>query len=157
MVDGYRMRPATQDDATYLAEARRKMFVEMGKPNNETMQAVVDTFVSWVREKMAQGLFLGWVIETESAAAASGGILLIDWPPNRADLGPYRAYLLNVYTQPGHRRRGLARWLVEAALAEARRRNIRVMALHASDEGKSLYEKLGFRTTREMMRVEEER
>ena len=40
------------------------------------------------------------------------------------------------------------------ALAEARRRKIRVVALHSTEEGRRLYESNGFRQTNEMFYVE---
>ncbi len=76
--------------------------------------------------------------------------MLIDWPPGHLDLGECRGYLLNVYTHPGHRRRGLAGGLVQAIIEDCRRRNIRVLSLHASHEGRGVYEKLGFEPTNEM-------
>ena len=44
--------------------------------------------------------------------------------------------------------------LIELALAEARRRRIRVVALHSTDAGRALYESNGFRATNEMFYVE---
>jgi hypothetical protein len=39
-------------------------------------------------------------------------------------------------------------------MAEARRRGIRVVALHSSQAGRAIYERLGFRATNEMMHTE---
>jgi ribosomal protein S18 acetylase RimI-like enzyme len=56
--------------------------------------------------------------------------------------------------EPEYRRRRLASNLIELALAEARRRGIRVVALHSTEEGRRLYEAAGFRSTNEMFFVE---
>ena len=56
-----------------------------------------------------------------------------------------------MFVEPEYRRRGLARGLLELCVAEARRRNIRVVSLHASREGVPLYEQLGFKTSNEML------
>ena len=48
-------------------------------------------------------------------------------------------------------RRGLARALVQICMDAARRRNIRVITLNASDAGLTLYEGLGFHTSNEML------
>jgi predicted acetyltransferase len=60
------------------------------------------------------------------------------------------AQILNVYTEPGFRRRGLAGWLVEAALHRCKANEVDRVILHASREGRGLYELLGFQTTHEM-------
>ncbi len=157
MENSYKIRLATPEDAPVLAQMRRKMFLSMGKPENERMQQVIEAFVPWVAEAIQGGRYLGWIVETpERKPIANAGLMLLDWPPNTRDLGLVRGYVLNVWTDEEHRRKGLARGLMETIMAEARRREIRVLALHASDEGKELYEKLGFRVSREMMFVEPE-
>lgn len=131
------------------------MFLEMGKPDDETLRQVVGAFVPWMISMMERDRYVCWVLETPAGErVATAGMLILDWAPNRADFQPLRAYLMNVYVDPRHRRRGLARWLVEVALEEARRRKIVVCALHASDEGRMVYESFDFRPSREMIRVE---
>ncbi len=153
----YRTRFATPDDAPVLAGMRRRMFISMGKPDDERMQLVVAAFIEWVADAIRRGIYIGWVVETkEQEPIANAGLLLLEWPPNLRDLGVIRGYILNVWTNPEHRRKGIARGLMEIVMSEARRRRIRVLALHASDEGRQIYEKLGFRTSREMMFVEPE-
>ena len=56
-----------------------------------------------------------------------------------------------LYVEPDYRNRGLARQLVQLCTAEAARRKILVVTLHASEAGRPLYETLGFRTTNEML------
>ena len=61
-----------------------------------------------------------------------------------------RAMIFNMYAAPGSRRRGIARQIAEALLRIAAQRGIPVVTLHASDEGRPLYERLGFQRTNEM-------
>ena len=56
----------------------------------------------------------------------------------------------SIYTEREHRGNGLATIATRAAITEARRRGIRVVSLHASDEGRAIYERLGFEETNEM-------
>ena len=58
--------------------------------------------------------------------------------------------MLNVYVEPGCRRRGVAEALMRAILGALAARGIRRVVLHASDEGRRLYERLGFLATNEM-------
>ena len=50
----------------------------------------------------------------------------------------------NVYVLPAHRRRGLARRMVGAALEYARAKKVRRVRLYTSDDARHLYENLGF-------------
>jgi GNAT superfamily N-acetyltransferase len=58
--------------------------------------------------------------------------------------------ILNVYTERELRKRGIARQVMLAILAWVKERGFRSVNLHASDEGRALYEKLGFSATNEM-------
>ena len=69
--------------------------------------------------------------------------------PGRADVGE-EAYVLNVYTELAHRRRGIARQLTEHIVGWCRERGVARVALHASVDGRPLYEQLGFVATNEM-------
>ncbi len=60
------------------------------------------------------------------------------------------AIVLNVFTEPGWRRRGVAEILVRRILAWAREERLDRLILHASAAGRSLYERLGFAATNGM-------
>ena len=52
--------------------------------------------------------------------------------------------VLNVYTMPTHRRKGLASKLMTMMLEDAAAHQLSVVELKATDDGYSLYQKLGF-------------
>ncbi len=58
--------------------------------------------------------------------------------------------MLNVFTEPAWRRRGLAELLMRHILDWARQERLDRLVLHASDDGRPLYERLGFAATNEM-------
>ena len=58
--------------------------------------------------------------------------------------------IVNVYTEPSWRHRGLASLLMRHALDGARAHHVASLVLHASDQGRSMYESLGFVPTNEM-------
>ncbi len=152
----YTIRRATPADARAMSDMRMRMFVDMGKPDDQRTREMVAAFVQWVSDAIERGTYLGWVVEDGKDIVASAGMLLIEWPPNRRDLKPQRGYVMNVFVKPEHRRRGLARRMMDAVLAEARVREIRVTVLHASPAGRGLYEQLGYWPNEEMLRIEEE-
>jgi GNAT superfamily N-acetyltransferase len=128
------------------------MFASMGGFDELTLDAVRRASEPWTARLIEEGKYLGWITDDEGTPIASAGMLILDWPPHPLDpTGGARAYLLNVFVQHGYRRRGLARALLELCVAEARRRNIRVVSLHASREGAPLYEQLGFKASNEML------
>jgi GNAT superfamily N-acetyltransferase len=73
----------------------------------------------------------------------------MDWIPHMIGSGR-RGNILNVYTAAEFRRRGLAGELVKAALQWCRSNGVDVVMLHASPNGRRLYESMGFAATNEM-------
>ena len=65
-------------------------------------------------------------------------------PPYPGNLAGREAYLLNMYTRPAWRKRGMASALLDAMARHAREQRLGKLWLHASDEGRPLYERLGF-------------
>ena len=81
---------------------------------------------------------------------AGAGLWLMDWPAHMIGSSTRRGNILNVYTEPGFRHRGLARWLIEAALHWCKANAVDFVILHSSPQGRKLYESLGFQAGNEM-------
>ena len=48
----FETRLATEADAELIGAQRRRMFAEMGRPEDERMRAMLVAFVPWVRERI---------------------------------------------------------------------------------------------------------
>lgn len=145
------IRLAVVSDAELIAEQRRKMFVDSGQADAPTMTRMVKNFVDWARPRLEDGRYLGWLMEDDGRVVAGAGMWLMDFPPHYMDAEPVRAYLLNFYTEPEYRGRGIAGKMLKTATSEAARRGIKVVSLHASKFGRPIYERNGFEGTNEMM------
>jgi GNAT superfamily N-acetyltransferase len=77
---------------------------------------------------------------------AAGTLALFVRPPYPGNLAGVEGYLLNMYTLPEWRQQGLATALLDAITAYAKARELGKVWLHASDEGRPLYERIGFVT-----------
>lgn len=127
------------------------MFSEMGYRDEAALDGMATAFLPWLIGKMQAGDYLTWfAVAPDETIAAGLGLWLMDWPPHMVGPGARRGNILNVYTSAEHRRRGLARQLMQTALEWCREHGIRAVILHSSDEGRPLYKALGFRPTNEM-------
>jgi len=142
---------ATPEDAELIARQRRQMFLDAGQPDDDRMAAMFEAFVPWVREHLVREKYIGWLAREDGKTAGGAGLWLMEFPPHFLQVDPVRAYLLNFYTAPEFRGRGLAKVLLKEAVDEAGRRGCEVVTLHASKFGRPIYEKNGFRQTNEMM------
>lgn len=130
------------------------MFVDAGRADNSALRRVTDAFENWLPPMMRDGKYMGWLALNDNKIIAGAGLMILDWPPHPLDPEPHRGYLLNVYVDAEFRRKRIASNLIELALAEARRRKIRVVSLHTTEEARRMYESSGFRRTNEMFYVE---
>ena len=150
-MDHLSIRRATPADVETLLAHRRAMFFEMGYREGEALDSMTAAFRPWLLARMRTEEYLAWVATDAGASIVAGlGLWLMDWPPHMIGPGARRGNILNVYTEAAHRRRGLARRLMEVALDWCRKSGIRAVILHSSDDGRPLYEKLGFQPTNEM-------
>ena len=142
MTDNYRIRAATLDDMDALVRHRIAMFTDMGISIDTA--ALDRSFRLWLAEMMPSGTYRAWLVETEADIAAGGGISVLPWPPGPQYPGDKIAVVYNVYTEPAHRRRGLARQLMETIHAWCRHAGVSSVALNASHDGRPLYESMGY-------------
>jgi GNAT superfamily N-acetyltransferase len=148
-------RLAAISDAALITAHREAMFAEMGQSTESVLAEMSRNFEPWVKRMMEAGRYVGWFIEDGGRPIASAGFFELEWPPHPLDpASSQRGYLLNFWVEPEYRKRGLASSLVKESLIEAQRRGLLVVALHASDAGKPVYESMGFRATNEMFYVE---
>ena len=145
------IRPATLDDAAAIVEHRLGMFRDMGYRDQALLAEMGAAFDIWLRRRMASQEYLAWMAVAADGSIAGGvGLWLMDWPPHVIGRGARRGNILNAYVRPESRRRGIARALMETALAWTRANGVDCVVLHASEDGRALYESLGFTPTNEM-------
>jgi GNAT superfamily N-acetyltransferase len=147
----YRIRSATVQDLSIILHHRTRMFEDMGYTDPLSMDAMLATAGPLIGRGLEEGKYRGWLVETPGGGVvAGGGIIFLEFQPSPRDPRPQRAWVVNMFTEPEHRRRGLARRLMKTILAWCRDAGMEFIYLHASDFGRPLYETLGFKPTNEM-------
>jgi len=110
---------------------------------------------------VASGDYIGWLVtehDKSQTIIAGAGVIIREVPPfplrhknGEITIAEGRQGLIvNVFTEPEWRRRGLARLLMEQIIAWSRGQHLDGLVLHTSDDGRVLYERLGFVPTTEM-------
>jgi GNAT superfamily N-acetyltransferase len=145
------IRLATPADSAIITEHRHKMFRDNDFATEEVLARMDEAFEPWVHERLSDSRYLGLLVEERNAVVAGAGVFFCDFPPHWRHAEATRAYVLNVYTDPEVRGRGLAKRLMRHILEECRKRGVSTIVLHASPQGRPLYESLGFSQSDEMM------
>jgi len=151
VIDALRLRSATPDDIETVLHHRCAMFRDMRLADEAAIAAARKASEPFFLRGLKDGSYRGFLLETvDGTIVAGGGVVLLEYQPGPRDPSPRRPMVVNVYTEPAWRRRGLARRLMDAMLAWTREAGYANLFLHASDQGRGLYESLGFVPTNEM-------
>jgi GNAT superfamily N-acetyltransferase len=159
MADRFAIRAATHLDADVIARHRAEMFSDMGQLPAHLYGQLVEQSIAYLAGALERGEYLGWLASANGRpeVVAGAGLQLrrslphavTNETPNRI-AHARQGIILNVYTEKPWRRKGLAALLMRAVLDWAARSDLDTLVLHASDEGRALYDRLGFAPTNEM-------
>jgi GNAT superfamily N-acetyltransferase len=139
------VRQATQADIPVLVSLRMGLFCEVGELSDPLVDVDLWQATSaYFSTAQADGSARSWVAEVGEEVVASGTLALFVRPPYPGNLSGREAYLLNMYTLPAYRKQGMASALLNAMVAYACAEQLGKVWLHASDEGRPLYERVGF-------------
>jgi GNAT superfamily N-acetyltransferase len=147
----YCLRRAGVADLDLVLHHRRRMFEDMGEGDAERLAQMVEVSRPLLERGLREGFYQGFFLEDERGRVVAGaGVIRLEFQAPARHPEPRRSWIVNVFTEPEHRRRGLARRLCEAIVAWGRESGLGSLYLHASDEGRPLYRSLGFVPTNEM-------
>ncbi len=144
------IRPATPDDIPETLRQRRGMYEDMDYKDAVALGAMVAACEPYLRKAMAEGSFRGWLAMSAGRVVGGGAVVISPWPSHPYELECRRATILNVYVYPEFRRRGIASGLMQTMIAWCKREGFAAVTLHASKDGRALYEALGFEPGNEM-------
>lgn len=139
-------RHATTNDVSALVDYRVRFLNELlNHPDDDDTRILRESLVKYFTRAITSEDFIAWVAEYEEKIIATSGMVVWEKPAiyGGAESGKL-GYLLNFYTVPEARGKGIATHLLKEMLREARSLGIKYLHLHASEDGISIYKKAGF-------------
>lgn len=94
-----------------------------------------------------------WLVFDGEEVVGTGAVSFYQVMPTYHNPSGKKAYIMNMYTRPDYRRRGIAHRVLELLTAEAEMRQIDVVTLEATAAGRPLYEAFGFTAMRDEMEL----
>lgn len=150
----YIYRKAGIEDIELLLSTRIKVLRAANELNNEVDMSLVE---HQSREYYVHALeadeHAAYLIFDEDVFIGAGGVSFFRVMPTYHNPTGYRAYIMNMYTIPSYRRKGIAFRTLELLTEEARRKGITQVSLEATPMGRKLYEKYGFLKMEDEMKL----
>lgn len=151
MNTGFVIRGATLADIPEVLRQRRAMYQDMGHRDEAKLDGMIASSTKYLHEAMPVGSFRAWLAQISTGEIAGGGAVIVSpWLSRPHSLQCRQASILNVFTYPAYRRRGVARSVMQTMIDWCQEQGFAYVSLHASEDGKPLYEALGFEPTAEM-------
>ena len=152
MISLFQIRRATSADIPILTELRLEFLREtaafFGKEVSPDLEKATRDYIS---ASVPSGDFLAWLAEVDGQVIGTSGLVFFKRPPTPRSLAGLDAYVLNMYTVPSWRGRGVASALLKETLEYVKTTPARRALLRATDAGRPLYEKFGFVADDEFM------
>src|SRR5947207_11141017 len=123
------------------------MFQAMGRSGRDGERGLIEAMTRYAECELPHGKFRAWLVEHGGQVVAGGALLVsTQTVPFPGFLGEHPSVsIFNVWTDPEHRRQGLAERLMSTMIAWCRAQGIRRLNLNATEQGRRVYERLGFR------------
>lgn len=152
------LREALIRDIPALAKHHRRMFEEIWAQKGEPISIakagnIEKAYTQKLESEMDGGICKAWVVESKGVIVSSGAITFVSFVPTPDDLSSKIAYLHSIYTERSHRNKKCAQRVVHTAIKYCSIQGVKRVILTASSAGKTIYEKIGFHSTPEMMRL----
>jgi GNAT superfamily N-acetyltransferase len=139
-------RRANVNDVETLVEYRVRFLNELyNHPENDETKILRKKLREYFSRTIPSKEFIAWLAECNGKIVGTGGMVVWQLPSRYGGLESGRAgYVLNFYTVPETRRKGICTHLLNELIKEAKSLGIRYLHLHASKDGISIYRKAGF-------------
>jgi len=138
-------RKASIEDLDILTRTRIIVLrAANGLSEDTDMSEVEEQSRRYYKEALADGSHAAYLVFDGDEFVGAGGISFFRVMPTYHNPTGKKAYIMNMYTAPSHRRKGIASRTLSLLVDEARSRGVSSISLEATDMGKPLYKKFGF-------------
>ena len=138
-------RKALSSDAAALAEIRDMCLIEIDNARSpDERKQLIKLSKTYFEKAILDGSFLAWLAADGEKIIATSGLVTYTVPPAFQYLDGKIAYIMNMFTIPEYRRRGIAKELFHRILEEAKQIGCQRVTLNATAMGRPLYEQFGF-------------
>ncbi len=136
---------ATLEDINTLTETRIEVLRAANRLSDTIdMSEVERESYNYYQKALCDGSHIAYLVFDGKRFVGAGGVSFFQVMPSYHNPSGKKAYIMNMYTNPAYRRRGIAAKTLDMLVKDAKNKGIKFISLEATDMGKPLYEKYGF-------------
>jgi predicted acetyltransferase len=136
---------ATQNDIRTLVDNRTLFALELG---GEQPQEIIDSLkaqmTAYFTKTTSEGTCISFIAKCDNEVAGIGSVMMREQPGNFKNPSGKWGYIMNMYTVPEFRRKGICKGILNALVEDALKAGITAFELHATKEGELVYAQNGF-------------
>lgn len=138
-------KKATIEDIDLLTKTRIEVLRAANKLSDDIdMSEVEKQSYEYYKRALLDGSHTAYLVFDEQKIVGTGGVSYFQVMPTYHNPSGLKAYIMNMYTNPEYRRRGIAIETLRLLVEDAKEKGISAISLEATDMGRPLYEKFGF-------------
>jgi GNAT superfamily N-acetyltransferase len=136
-------RRATPEDVDPLTTLRLAFLAEVSGASDSD-PILRESLTEYFSRTIPSNEFIGFLAIADTTIIATSGVVFHHHPPSNKNPTGREAYIMNMYTDPSWRRRGVATRLLQMLIDHARQNNCGKISMHALPKGRSIYLNAGF-------------
>ncbi|MDO4332452.1 MAG: GNAT family N-acetyltransferase [Eubacteriales bacterium] len=149
-------KKAGMEDIELLVKTRIEVLRAANRLSGDTEMTLVERQSrEYYEECLPAGTHIAYLVFEEERCIGAGGVSFFRVMPTYHNPTGWKAYIMNMYTNPDYRRKGIAYHTLELLIEEAKNKNIKHISLEATDMGRRLYERYGFVNMKNEMELPE--
>ena len=136
---------AELEDIDILTKTRIEVLRAANQLSDDTdMSEVERESYNYYQKALCDGSHIAYLVFDEERFVGAGGVSFFQVMPTYHNPSGNKAYIMNMYTNPEYRRKGIAIKTLDMLIKDAKNRGVTAISLEATDMGRPLYEKYGF-------------
>jgi len=139
-------RRADLTDVETLVNLRIQFLYEAEKIDKEIPSDLLEeSLTDYFTVHLRNGAFIAWFAVEDNLTVATSGVSFSIVPPSFGNISGAEAYIMNMYTLPRARRKGMGTILLGKLMGDIAKKKIKKVRLLTTELGKSMYLKAGFK------------
>ena len=136
---------ATEEDIKTLVDYRILFALELsGGKNQEIINGLKNQMQAYFVKATKDNSCISFIARCEGIVAGIGSVHLREMPGNFKNPSGKWGYIMNMYTLPAYRRKGICKSILHLLVEEGKRIGITAFELHATKDGEFVYRQNGF-------------